>query len=281
MPEQTPDERSVLPRVLFVDDEPGIRVTLPAILESHGFQVTTTSNVAEALDQISKASFDILISDLHIGQPGDGFTVVSAMRRTQPAAITIILTGYPAFETALEAIRAQVDDYVVKPAHVERLIGSIQRCLEDRGQRPHFLPRQRVSQILRDNQQEVMEHWLALVHGDAELNAIVMTEIERADFLPGLLQEIVCSLEGNSCGGVEDLKAGTEHGRLRKKKGYSIPLLLKEGRFLRQTLCAIIEQNLLAVDVSYLIGDLFAICDCVDAQFSAAIESYLERRRIA
>ncbi len=279
--EGTPDETRELPRVLFVDDDPGIRITLPAILEGHGFRVTTTSSVAEALDQIGKESFDVLISDLHIGQPGDGFTVVSAMRRTQPAAITIILTGYPAFETALEVIRAQVDDYVVKPAHVERLIGSIERCLADRDQRPHFLPRQRVSQILRDNQQEVMERWLAFVHGDAELNAVPMTEIERADFLPGILQEIVCALEDHSAAGSEEQKAGIEYGRVRKNKGYSIPLLLKEGRFLRQTLCAIIEENLLAVDVSYLIADLVATCDCVDVQMSAAVEAYLERRRVA
>ena len=68
------------------------------------------------------AQFDVLISDLNIGQPGDGFTVVSAMRRSQPACITLILTGYPGFDTALEAIRSQVDDYLIKPAAIPTLI---------------------------------------------------------------------------------------------------------------------------------------------------------------
>jgi ActR/RegA family two-component response regulator len=39
--------------------------------------------------------FDVLISDLNIGHPADGFVVVSAMRRTQPDTLTFILTGYP------------------------------------------------------------------------------------------------------------------------------------------------------------------------------------------
>src|SRR5438874_11972725 len=94
-------------RILFVDDEPSIRLTLPAILEMHGFVVRTASDVPEALALIQKEQFDVLLSDLNIGQPGDGFTIVSAMRRIQPNAVTVIITGYPAFETALEAIRKQ------------------------------------------------------------------------------------------------------------------------------------------------------------------------------
>jgi len=74
-------------RILFVDDEPGIRVTLSAILQANGFQVTSAATVAEALREINSQTFDALISDLNIGEPGDGFTVVSAMRRTQPYLI--------------------------------------------------------------------------------------------------------------------------------------------------------------------------------------------------
>jgi DNA-binding NtrC family response regulator len=89
------------PRLLFVDDEPSIRATLAAILKMRGFEVTTAATVSEALQYIARQTFDVLVSDLNIGEAGDGFTVVSAMRRTQPSAATFILTGYPAFETAL------------------------------------------------------------------------------------------------------------------------------------------------------------------------------------
>src|SRR5437667_421889 len=68
------------PNILFVDDEDSIRLTLPPLLQSYGFEVTSAATVAEALDLITRHKFDVLISDLNIGHPGDGFTVVSAMR---------------------------------------------------------------------------------------------------------------------------------------------------------------------------------------------------------
>lgn len=82
-----------LPRLLIVDDEPTLRLTLSAILAQEGFQVTAASTVAEALALITASEYDALVSDLNIGQPGDGFTVVSAMRRVRPEAVTLILTG--------------------------------------------------------------------------------------------------------------------------------------------------------------------------------------------
>jgi two-component system, NtrC family, response regulator PilR len=84
-----------MPRVLIVDDQESIRSMLQLVLEKEGFTVTTVGTVAEALTLIPQLQFDILISDLNIGHPADGFVVVSAMRRTQPDASTFILTGYP------------------------------------------------------------------------------------------------------------------------------------------------------------------------------------------
>ena len=112
-------------RLLFVDDEPSIRLTLPPVLEDYGFEVTAAGSVAEAVEKIESAHFDVLLSDLNIGEEGDGFHVVKAMRRRQPRCITLILTGYPAFESALLAIRHQVDDYLVKPADIDVLVNTI------------------------------------------------------------------------------------------------------------------------------------------------------------
>ena len=116
-------------RILFVDDEPNIRLTLPPVLEQHGFEVKAAATVAEALVQINASRFDVLISDLNVGENGDGFRVVDAMREKQPGCITVILTGYPAFETAVDAIRHKVDDYVVKPVDVEVLVRSLREKL--------------------------------------------------------------------------------------------------------------------------------------------------------
>lgn len=116
------DARAIGRRLLFVDDEPSIRLTLPAILQSHGFDVSIAATVNEAISQIAKNEFDVLLSDLNIGSERDGFDVVKAMRQAHPRCVTILLTGYPAFETAVEGIRHQIDDYVVKPADIESLV---------------------------------------------------------------------------------------------------------------------------------------------------------------
>jgi DNA-binding NtrC family response regulator len=119
-------------RILFVDDEPSIRLTLPPVLEQHGFEVKAAASVAEAVKQIKASRFDVLISDLNVEEGGDGLRVVSAMREKQPHCITLILTGYPGFETAVDALRLRVDDYVVKPVDVETLISALRKKLEQK-----------------------------------------------------------------------------------------------------------------------------------------------------
>src|SRR5207249_10611473 len=92
------------PSILFVDDEDSIRLTLPPLLQCYGFEVTSAATVAEAVGLITLHKFDVLISHLNIGHPGDGFTVVSAMRSRQPIVLRFILSAYPAFESTLEVI---------------------------------------------------------------------------------------------------------------------------------------------------------------------------------
>ena len=86
-------------RILFVDDEASIRLTLPRVLAKLGFDVTSSGTVADALAEIRTGQFDILLSDLNLPQPNAGFTVIEAMRKAQPRCINFILTGYPADES--------------------------------------------------------------------------------------------------------------------------------------------------------------------------------------
>src|SRR5437588_12949020 len=145
-------------RILFADDEPAIRMTLPAILQQEGFEVSVPVTVAEALAYINRDSFDVLLADLNIGERGDGFTLISAMRRVQPQAVTLILTGYPDFATALEAIRNQVDDYLTKPTDVKQLVETIkEKSKQPRPTTPIHV--KRVSHIVR-------------VHGSDDINGL-------------------------------------------------------------------------------------------------------------
>jgi DNA-binding NtrC family response regulator len=123
-------------RLLFVDDEQSIRVTLSIILEQKGFDVSVAANVREAIQKINDHTFDALLSDLNIDQPGDGFAVVRAMRQVNPQCVVVILTGYPAFESAVEGIHQQVDDYLTKPADIDMLVGVLKQKISERKSPP-------------------------------------------------------------------------------------------------------------------------------------------------
>ena len=262
-------------RVLFVDDEPGIRLTLPTILQMHDFEVVTVASVSEALAAISRQTFDVLLADLNIGQPGDGFTVVSAMRRTQPDAITLIITGYPAFETALEAIREQVDDYVVKPADVDRLVNTIEEKLVQRKPR-RPLALKRVASVLQENGQEIVENFLLRCRAQKEIAAAALTDDQLTDHIPALLAEIVGRLEqGRNQGSAKAAHAAREHGLGRKQQGYTIPLLYEEGRILRRTIYETVQNNLLGVNLSFLVPDLIEVSDSLDVQLAESLKAFL------
>lgn len=266
-------------RLLFVDDEPNIRLTLPEILNMHGFEVTAAGTVPEALAAINSRQFDVLIADLNIGQPGDGFTVVSAMRRTQPQAVTIIMTGFPAFETALQAIRSQVDDYIVKPAPVEQLLGIINDRL-DKQSATHQAPFKHVATVLRENSQRIYDRWLLQCKRDPLLGPAPLSDSERSDHVPGMVSELANMLEIDShqMSDVGD-SAAVQHGRDRYEQGFSAAMLVRETSMLRHVVYSLVQENLLAIDISSVISEMTDISDSLDQQLSSTLEAYLEMEK--
>lgn len=264
-------------RLLFVDDEPSIRLTLPAILKQRGFNVVTAASVPEALDLINSSKFDALLSDLNIGEPGDGFTVVSAMRRVQPQASTFILTGYPDFESALLAIRNQVDDYLTKPADVNVLVEVITRRLAGRGPRNHAAPMRRVSAVLRENVNAICDEWLRAVAVNPELAAIPLSATDRIDHIPGVLEELIRKVEGCKDTSEGAARAATEHGKSRNRQGYSIPQVILEARLLQQSVTATIQANLLGVELSTLISDLVKIGEGLGSILEISVRAYQDQ----
>jgi DNA-binding NtrC family response regulator len=119
-------------RILFVDDEPGIRATLAVILRRYGFAVTVAATVGEALEQITKEKFDLLLSDLNIESECDGYAVIRAMRQANPDCINIVLTGYPDAESAAQGVKLGIDDYIAKPANADALVAMLAEKLTAR-----------------------------------------------------------------------------------------------------------------------------------------------------
>jgi DNA-binding response OmpR family regulator len=264
-----------IPKLLFVDDEPSIRSTLSAILEQEGFQVTVASTVAEALALINAQNYDVLISDLNIGNPGDGFTVVSAMRRIQPNAVTLILTGFPAFEAALRAIREQVDEFLVKPADTAELVRMIKQRLQQRQPRAPVLTK-RLANIIQENQDSLINNWLQRVKSDGELASIAISDTERINHLPAVLNELAQRMEVHRDETSEHARSwAAKHGNTRRQQRYTIPQMLHEARILQNVIAECIQTHLLEVDISNLIPDMIQISDGLHVQTEESVRAYL------
>jgi CheY-like chemotaxis protein len=266
------------PRLLFVDDEQGIRMTLPAILELRGFTVATAATVAEALNLIASEKFDVLISDLNIGEPGDGFTVVSAMRRTQPDAPTFILTGYPAFETALEAIRQQVDDYLIKPADVESLVANIQEKLAGPKKPARRIETKRLAEILNEEKRDIIHRWLASAKSDGQICSTRLSDHELTDHLPAIIDELITSPREQRQLSATASRAAQKYGRARFQQGCAIPSLIREARILHEIVSRVVEKRLLEVDVSSVINDVMAVGEILQAFLEECIRAHVHAR---
>ncbi len=268
-------------RILFVDDEAGIRATLPVILQQNGYEVVAAATVAEAIQRLGEQRFDILIADLNIGEPGDGFTVVSAMRRTQPLCRTIILTGYPDFESALVAIRNQVDDYIMKPADIRSLLESLQRSLES-GERHRGVERKSISDILEEQSGLVIADSLAAMQAHPEVGKLPLTDGQRMDHLPALLVALAKELRSAAADqgpSERSLQIAAEHGRTRYEQSYSVRNLLDDRNIVYKAICDTVQANLLALDLSNLVADLKRISEGLDARLQESVDAYLEAQR--
>jgi len=263
-------------RVLFVDDEPLIRTSLSAILEHEGFRVTVAATVPEALDYIRDEEFDLLLSDLNIGEPGDGFTVISAMRRSHPEVVTIILTGFPDFDTALHAIRSQVDDYLTKPADVKNLLAVIDENLRKPRRRAPVQVK-RVSTVLSENANQIVENWFAAAAQDKELSRVSLSKRERIDHVPGILAELAERVDSNRFEGADEAReAARAHGQERRRQGFTASQVVAEARILHNTVSNAVQEHLLSIDMSTLTSDLMQFGESLHEQLEASIQAFDE-----
>lgn len=268
------------PKLLFVDDDLSIRQTLPVILAGEGFDVTTIASVPEAIAKISEEKFDILLSDLNIGEPGDGFIVVGAMRRAQPGARTCILTGYPDFASALEAVRQQVDDYLVKPADISTLVKTLKaQAARPRSRGSHG---KRASTVIKENTEAIIAGCSREIDRDPQFARINLPRRERIDHLPGVLRQLANRLDKSpDINDKQEMESAWAHGKMRRLQGYSVPMIVAEARILYCVIAETVQANLLDMDISSVIPDLVEISDSLNLMLGESLRSFLSAEQIA
>ncbi len=273
-----PENQPVAHRILLVDADHAVREMKTLTLERKGFEVVDAANVTEALKLISTETFDALITDLHMPNPGDGFTVVSAMHHSQPDALTLITSGYPDVQAAMAAILLEADEILAKPFDTGELAELLQRKMRVRKPATR-LKKQRVAEILDHCMTTIVRDWLVRVKQSAELNHLPLTDIERTGHLPRLLRDLVVRLKKDTAttkdGDAACSEAAAVHGELRHMQSYTPAMLVHESRILQVTLFGTLQSNMSVLDFSLLLPDVMTIADEVDAQLTQSMDSYM------
>lgn len=121
-------------RILVVDDESNIRLTLSALLTRAGHSVTTAASGEEAVALFDRQPFDMLVVDLKM--PGmDGMQVVGELRDKKLDTAVIVLTGHGSLETAVEGLHQGIFDYLLKTSDPAQVVERVNAGLEERNQR--------------------------------------------------------------------------------------------------------------------------------------------------
>jgi NtrC-family two-component system response regulator AlgB len=101
-------------RILVVDDEANIRLTLGMCLEAEGHRVVGCGNIQDALDEIGRQVFDLVFLDIRLGMD-NGLDFLPRLRSENPWAKVIVITAFASIETAVEAMKRGATDYLPKP----------------------------------------------------------------------------------------------------------------------------------------------------------------------
>src|SRR5438552_1158437 len=122
-------ETNELPRVLVIDDEPGIRELLSRELVTHGYRVEAAANGQEALEKIEPGKYQVALCDLNMPKLG-GLEAMEGIRKRDPGVEVIMMTGYATVETAVAAMKKGAYDFVQKPFNLKEVLALVEKSIE-------------------------------------------------------------------------------------------------------------------------------------------------------
>jgi DNA-binding NtrC family response regulator len=115
-------------RVLVADDDLAMADLLGEQLTEWGYEAVSADGVESALRLLDAASFQMVLSDLHM-PPGDGFQLLAAIRSRWPATAVLLMSAFPAPETEKQALEAGALGLLSKPFSMDQLRTELERSL--------------------------------------------------------------------------------------------------------------------------------------------------------
>jgi CheY-like chemotaxis protein len=120
-------------RLLIVDDEPSVALTLKLIFQREGYGVSTAASCSEALRLLGDGhAFDAVITDLNMEREDIGLEVVRAAQKMTSRPVVVVCTGYANLENSAKALQMKIDYLATKPVDLEQLLGAMSVMLRRR-----------------------------------------------------------------------------------------------------------------------------------------------------
>ncbi len=118
-------------KILVVDDELLIRDLLYDFFTNQGWEISIAEDGQKAIDFLKNREYDIILTDLKMPDM-NGMDLTGRIRSLHSDLPVIIMTGYPSLDSALEALRFKVDDYIIKPFNVNQLFKVVKKVVDTR-----------------------------------------------------------------------------------------------------------------------------------------------------
>ncbi|ACL02366.1 sigma-54-dependent transcriptional regulator [Desulfatibacillum aliphaticivorans] len=116
-------------KILLVDDDPGVLATLTEVLSDAGYRTHTATDGAEAVAELDKQFFDVVVTDLNM--PGmDGMGVLKHLQKHSQDTQCLVLTGFGSIRNSVEAIKMGAFDYITKPVKFDELLHSVSTAIK-------------------------------------------------------------------------------------------------------------------------------------------------------
>lgn len=118
-------------KILIVDDERSMRDVLSIMLKRAGYAVTVATDAEEAIGEINKEIFDLVITDLKMPK-GSGLDVLKSVKAASPETMVLVVTAFASTESAVEAMKQGAYDFLTKPFQVDEVQLIVKNALEKR-----------------------------------------------------------------------------------------------------------------------------------------------------
>lgn len=118
-------------RLLVIDDDPGLAEVIELLLEREGYAVQHASTMKHGVELAGTGEFELVVTDLKLPD-GTGLDAIHRIRADRPGLPIIMITSYSSMESAIDALRAGANDYVIKPFNNDEFLRAIARALNDR-----------------------------------------------------------------------------------------------------------------------------------------------------